>query len=139
MAAAVLDQPVAPQQTPVAYGLSEGLAQDLRRLDAMPAPRVVGRGAWRPIVDDALRIAREGWAASVLALALALGWSEADLFGIGPLDDVEFAGLAVWLRGRSIVMVDEARAIVAEGERRAAYHRRRSIGCEPVILWRFGR
>jgi hypothetical protein len=51
---------------------------------------------------------------------LALGWSEADLFGIGPNDDVEFAGLSVWLCGRSIVMVDEDRAIVADGERRVA-------------------
>lgn len=135
MAAAVLEQPAPSPLRSESYGLSDGLASDLRRLNAATPPRVVGRGAWRPIVDDALRIARDGWAAS----ALALGWSEADLFGIGPYDDLEFAGLAVWLRGRTIVVVDEARAIVADGDRRAAYNRRKVIGCVPVMLWQFGR
>lgn len=135
MAAAVLEQPAAPPPAADSFGLDAGLAADLRRLDTMPPPRVVGRGAWRPIVDDAMRIARDGWAAS----ALALGWSEADLFGIGPQDDLEFAGLAVWLHGRTIVVVDEARAIVADGDRRAAYNRRKAIGCDPVMLWQFGR
>lgn len=135
MAAAVLEQPAPPAAAPESYGLDAGLAADLRRLEAMPAPRVIGRGAWRPIVDDAMRIARDGWAAS----ALALGWSEADLFGIGPHDDVEFAGLAVWLRGRPIVVVDVARAIVADGDRRAAYNRRSLRGVKSVLLWQFGR
>jgi hypothetical protein len=135
MAAAVMEQPAAPAAAPESYGLDPGLAGDLRRLDLMAAPRVVGRGAWRPIVSDAMRIAREGWASSALALA----WSEADLFGIGPQDDLEFAGLAVWLRGRPIVVVDEARAIVADGDRRAAYNRRSLRGLKPVMLWQFGR
>lgn len=135
MAAAVLEQPAAPPPAPDSFGLDAGLAADLRRLDTMPAPRVAGRAAWRPIVDDALRIARDGWASS----ALALGWSEVELFGIGPHDDLEFAGLAVWLRGRTIVVVDEARAIVADGDRRAAYNRRNMGNLKLVMLWQFGR
>lgn len=135
MAAAVLEQPAAAQSWPDTFGLDAGLAAGLRRLDAMPVPHVVGRGAWRPIVDDALRIARDGWAAS----ALALGWSEDDLFGIGSHDDLKFAGLAVWLRGRTILVVDEARAIVADGDRRAAFNRRNLRGVMPVMLWQFGR
>jgi hypothetical protein len=134
MAAAVLEQPTAAPPEPDTFGLDAGLAADLRRLDAMPVPRVVGRGAWRPIVDDALRIAGDGWAAS----ALALGWSEADLFGIGPRDDLEFAGLAVWLRGRTILVVDETRAIVADGDRRAAYNRRNLRELRSVMLWQLG-
>ncbi|MEH3159822.1 MAG: hypothetical protein PGN08_13370 [Sphingomonas taxi] len=127
--------PAAPLPLVETYGLDAALAADLRRLDEMPTPRVVGKGAWRPIVDDAMRIARDGWAAS----AMSLGWSEHDLFGIGPHDDWEFAGLAVWLRGRSIVVVDEMRAIVADGDRRAAYSRRRLRDLKPVMLWEFGR
>jgi hypothetical protein len=135
MAAAVLEQPTAAPPLPDTFGLDARLAADLRRLDVMPAPRVVGRGAWRPIVDDAMRVARDGWAAS----ALALGWSEADLFGIGPNDDLEFAGLSVWLRGRTVLVVDEARALVVDGDRRAAYNRRPIGGLKPLMLWQFGR
>lgn len=135
VAAAVMARPAAPPVSTEWHGLDASLAADLRRLEGLAAPRIVGKGAWRPIVDDALRIAREGWAAS----AVSLGWSVHDLFGIGPHDDLEFAGLAVWLRGRSIVVVDKDRAIVADGDRRAAYNRRNALGCEPVMLWQFGR
>ena len=133
--AATAQERTTPPSAPDNFGLDAGLAVDLRRLDVMPAPRVVGRGAWRPIVGDAMRIAQDGWAAS----ALALGWSEADLFGIGPRDDLEFAGLAVWLRGRAILVVDEGRAIVADGDRRAAFNRVKLSGLKPVMLWQFGR
>lgn len=140
VAATVMAQPAAPPPLAESFGLSAALAADLRRLEEMPAPRVVGRGAWRPIVDDALRIARDGWAAN----AMALGWSASDLFGIGPRDDWEFSGLAVWLRGRPIVLLDEQCAIVADGHRRAAFTRG-GMGhgthptVAPVLLWDFGR
>jgi hypothetical protein len=135
VAAAVMAQPVAPPVPAETFGLDAALAADLRRLDEMPVPRVVGRGSWRPIVDDAMRIARDGWAAS----ALSLGWSPHDLFGIGPHDDLEFAGLAVWLHGRAIMVVDEARAIVADSDGRAAFHRVGPPAIKPVLLWEFGR
>jgi hypothetical protein len=135
VAATVMAQPAVPPPQADSYGLDADLAASLRRLEGMPAPHVVGRGAWHPIVDDAMRIARNGWAAS----AVSLGWSLHDLFGIGPHDDLEFAGLAVWLRGRSIIVVDEARAIVADGNHRAAYNRRSLRDRKPIMLWEFGR
>ena len=123
------------------FDLPDHLAASLRTLEYMPAPRKIEQAdSWRGIVRDALGIARGGWAAS----AMALGWSAGDLFGIGPHDDWEFSGLAVWLRGRPIVLLDQQRAIVANGDRRAAFTRG-GMGhgthptVAPVMLWEFGR
>lgn len=123
------------------FDLPADLAASLRTLELMPAPRRVEQPEnWREIVRDALAIARSGWAAK----AIALGWSATDLFGIGPRDDWEFSGLAVWLRGRAIVVLDGQCAIVADGDRRAAFNRG-GMGhgthptITPVMLWEFGR
>jgi hypothetical protein len=67
VAAAVMAQPEAPPEPQEIFGLPSGLAASLRRLDAAAAPRIFGRSGWRPVVDDALRLASEGWAASALA------------------------------------------------------------------------
>jgi len=122
-------------------GLPDVLAASIRRLETMPPPRgLVDDANWQDVVADAMTIARDGWAAK----ALALGWQTADLFGIGPRDDWEFAGLAVWLRGRSIVLLNEQRAIVADGDQHSAFERG-SMGrgtrptVTPVMLWEFGR
>ncbi len=122
------------------FDLPADLAASLRALEFMPAPRRVEQPEnWREIVRDALVIARSGWAAK----AIALGWSASDLFGIGPRDDWEFSGLAVWLRGRAIVVLDGQCAIVADGDRRAAFNRG-GMGhgthptITPVMLWEFG-
>lgn len=140
-AVAQRQQPV-PSAPPVErFGLPDSLAASLRALEYMPAPRKLENSEhWRAIVRDALVIAREGWAAK----AIALGWSAGDLFGIGPRGDWDFAGLAVWLRGRTLVMLDRDRAIVAVGERHAAFTRG-GMGhgthptVTPVMLWEFGR
>lgn len=144
VAAAVAQRGGQPTSLPAvseSFGLSGDLAASLRALEYMPAPRKIERaGNWRGIVRDALAIARDGWAAN----AMALGWSAGDLFGIGSRDDWEFAGLAVWLRGRSIVLLDQQRAIVADGDQRAAFTRG-GMGhgthptVMPVMLWEFGR
>lgn len=123
------------------FGLPDHLAASLRALEYMPAPSKIEQAdSWRGIVRDALGITRGGWAAN----AMALGWSAGDLFGIGPRNDWEFSGLAVWLRGRSIVLLDQQRAIVADGDQRAAFTRG-GMGhgthptVTPVMLWEFGR
>ncbi|WP_288338494.1 hypothetical protein [uncultured Sphingomonas sp.] len=144
VAAAVVqrrEQPAVMPPVADTFGLPEHLAASLRTLEYMPAPR---RGdladRWRGIVRDALGLARGGWAAN----AMALNWSAGDLFGIGPRDDWEFSGLAVWLRGRSIVLLDQQRAIVADGDQRAAFTRGgmghgKHPTVTPVMLWEFGR
>ena len=135
------EQPALVPPMAESFGLPDDLAASLRALEYMPAPRKIEQAdSWRGIVRDALAIARGGWAAN----AIALGWSNGDLFGIGPRDDWEFSGLAVWLRGRSIVLLDQHRAIVADRDHRAAFTRG-GMGhgthptVTPVMLWEFGR
>jgi hypothetical protein len=101
------------------FGLPDDLANALRRLKRLPPPWKLERGAnWRGVVVDAMTIARDRWPAK----AMALGWTAGELFGIGPRDDWDLQGLAVWLDGRRVVMLDDKRAIVADpsGGRRAA-------------------
>lgn len=125
------------------FGLPDDLAAALRRLEMMPAPRKLQQSAnWRGVVADAMVLARDRWAAK----ALALGWTPGDLFGIGSRDDWDFQGLAVWLDGRRIVMLDSKHAIIAgnPGDYRTAFLRggmRRGIHptIKPMMLWDFGR
>jgi hypothetical protein len=125
------------------FGLPDDLAAALRRLETLPPPRKLDRTAnWRGVIADAMTIARDRWAAK----AMALGWTAGDLFGIGPRDDWDFQGLAVWLNGRRIVMLDDKQAIVAgeSGDDRSAFVRggmRHGThpAITPVMLWEFGR
>jgi len=142
-AAAALGERSNPPAPPAIenFGLPDALATSLRTLEYMPAPKKIHRAEnWRAVVADALTIARSGWAAK----ALALGWTAGDLYGIGPRDDWEFSGLAVWLRGRPIVLLDERYAIVTDVGHRASF-RRGGMGhgihpaMTPVMLWEFGR
>lgn len=143
MAAAVLEQPPAPPVTFDTFGLDAGLAASLRRLEHLPPPRKLeDASGWPGVVADALALARDGWAAK----ALALGWNAGDLFGVGPRDDWDFQGLAVWLDGRQILMLDEKHAIVAgnPADYRSAFIRggmRHGTHptITPVMLWEFGR
>jgi hypothetical protein len=125
------------------FGLPDDLAAALRRLEALPPPQKLDRAAnWRGVVADVMTIARDRWAAK----AMALGWTAGDLFGIGPRDDWDFQGLAVWLDGRRIVMLDDKQAIVAgdlRDERSAFVRGGMRHGTHPtvtpVMLWEFGR
>lgn len=144
--AAAVAQRQQPEANSVAvenFGLPDDLAAALRRLETLPPPRKVERAAnWRGVVADAMTIARDRWAAK----AMALGWTAGDLFGIGPRDDWDFQGLAVWLEGRRIVLLDDKQAIVAgdPGDYRSAFVRggmRHGTHptIVPVMLWEFGR
>jgi len=125
------------------FGLPDDLAAALRRLEVMPAPRKLEKPAnWRGVVADAMTIARDRWAVK----AMTLGWTVGDLFGIGPRDDWDFQGLAVWLDGRRIVMLDDKQAIVAgdPGNYRSVFVRGgmrhgTHSSTAPVLLWEFGR
>ena len=124
--------PVAPRSSEMANGLLI--------LGGWQTPRGCADGVWQEIVSDALRIAREGWAEH----ALALGWSMTDLFGIGPNDDWEFSGLAVWLANRRLLLLDEGKAIAGAGDSHAIFHRGglghgKQPTIDPVLLWHFRR
>lgn len=144
--AAAVAQRQQPEANSVAvenFGLADDLAAALRRLETLPPPGKLERaGNWRGVVTDAMMITRDRWAAK----AIALGWTAGDLFGVGPRDDWDFQGLAVWLNGRRIIMLDAERAIVAgdPGDYRSAFVRggmRHGTHptIEPVMLWEFGR
>jgi hypothetical protein len=144
--AAAVAQRQQPRAEPAAmenFGLPDDLAAALRRLEALPRPQKLDRAAnWRGVVADVMTIARDRWAAK----AMALGWTAGDLFGIGPRDDWDFQGLAVWLNGRRIVMLDDKQAIVAgdlRDERSAFVRGGMRHGTHPtitpVMLWEFGR
>jgi len=134
---------LAPPPAAESFGLPDDLAAALRRLETMPPPRKLQQPAkWRGVVADAMVLARDRWAAK----AMALGWTTGDLFGVGPRTDWDFQGLAVWLDGRQIVMLDDKHAIVAEPltYRRSAFIRggmRHGTGpvVTPVMLWEYGR
>ncbi|MBI0475743.1 hypothetical protein D9601_10305 [Sphingomonas sp. MA1305] len=87
-------------------------------------------------MQDAQRLASDGW----VATALALGWSEADLFGIGRNGSDEWLSLAVWLEGRTVVLMDDHRAFTADD---AVFYLERwgrpnTPYAVPVMLWEVG-
>jgi hypothetical protein len=144
VAAAAVAQQQAPGAEPSldTFGLPVSLATDLRRLEGLPPPKGLEKaGNWRGVVLDALTIARDGWASK----ALALGWQPRDLFGIGPRDDWDFQGLAVWLDGNRMFLLDERRAVAVtcSGDRqyfvRGGMRHGTHPMIEPVMLWDFGR
>jgi hypothetical protein len=132
MAAAALAEPVASVATPVG-GIPASLSAGLRALANRAPPRRADPAEWRRVVQDAQRLASEGWAAT----ALALGWSDADLFGIGRAGSDEWLSLAVWLAGRTLVLMDDHRAFTADD---AVYYLERwgrpnTLYEPPVMLW----
>jgi hypothetical protein len=115
--------------------LPAACADGLRRLQSMPSPRLMRPDLWPLVVSDALRLARDGWAAN----ALALGWSELDLFGAVPDPHGEPAGdgLAVWLAGRKVLALCASFAVADDGDGgRSYFNRREQVGA--VLLWSLG-
>jgi hypothetical protein len=142
IAAAAQRQDSIPAPVDENYGLPDSVAAGLRRLRELPPPRKIEISEnWRGVVADALSMARDDWAAN----AIALGWTVGDLFGVGPCDDWDFQGLAVWLDGWRIVLIDSAQAIAVstDGERRHFLRGGTRHGScptiAPVMLWDFGR
>ena len=91
------------------------IVMGLNRLRGMRAAHIKRPEVWPEIVADALRISSEGWAVA----ALRLGWSPLELWGWSP----DREGLAVWLAGRRLVIVDDAMAIVRVGNMRCVFNR----------------
>jgi hypothetical protein len=120
--------------------IAGALLERVASLSRMPPPKVKNCAAWFEVVQDAQRLVSEGWAER----ALALGWTAGDLFGVGQQDSHDFAGLAVWLAGRRIVVIDETIAVARGDDGRAVFNRRsfghgKDARQSPVLLWQFGR
>lgn len=125
----------------ISAGVPQDIAQHLAWLErSPPPPNLKTRDQWAPTVADAIDLGRRGF----VRQALDLGWSATDLFGIGPRDDDEFSGLAVWLAGRRLIILEAERA-VARGSGSYSTFVRGGWGhgywsdVEPVLLWQFGR
>lgn len=116
--------------------LPEELGQGLVRLRSMPMPRISTPSVWPDIVEDATRLARDGWA----RIALGLGWTAIDLFGAvpGKAGDPAGDGLAVKVGGRRVLAICDKFAIVSDGPGARTYiYRGNNEGAR--LLWELGR
>lgn len=130
-----------PEAQPKAdYGVPAEVLAGVSALRRMAPPRgAASDEAWRQIVADAVTITHRGWASQ----ALALGWSSLDVYGCGVVGGQEFLGLAVWLAGRRVVLIDESHAIAVQGAERTLFYRReRAVADDhplsPIHLWEIG-
>lgn len=118
----------------------EAIETGLIELRRRQPPKLTMPTQWWGTAVDAVLLHTGGWTEK----ALRLGWSVADLYGIGPKDDQQFAGLAAWLDGREVVMIDEhgaSAALMSRGsaiEQPLRYRRRDPHNCGPVMIWDFG-
>lgn len=128
--------PIGPNVPNVPASLPPSTTNGLNQLRKMAAPNLYRPERWPLVVSDALRLARDGWAAK----ALALGWSELDLFGAVPDrdGDPDADGLAVKLGGRTILALCGTFATVSSGGAVRTYlHRGNNDGA--VLIWALGR
>ena len=129
-----------PPNVPIVPNVPASLPADIRSglaaLRVMAAPRITRPEVWAAVVADAVRIASDGWAAH----ALRLGWSPLELWGCSPGGgNSDHEGLAVWLNGRRVLLLDDATCIVESGpDARSVFHRR-SVAGGGVFLWEMGR
>jgi hypothetical protein len=99
----------------------------------LSAPRrLLSPENWAGVVVDAETLLMEGWAGQ----ALRLGWQPVEVFGVSDSYD----GLAVWLNGHKLVLLDERGAIAINGiggKTRFYFDRRDPAGAG--MLWDWAR
>ena len=107
--------------------LSPTIIDGLTNLRFMDSPAgLFDQENWATIIHDAERLVMDNWAAQ----AVGLGWEPIELFGFGH----RFDGLASWLEGRKLILLDNARALaIGRGGERAVYKRTDPAGA--VMLW----
>jgi hypothetical protein len=112
--------------------LPQHVSAGLQRLRSMPVPRGIAAPTWAEVVVDAVALGATGWAAE----AMALGWSDLDLFGAvtDPRGDPAADGLAVKLCGRRLAALSESFATIAGADGGRAWHYRRDTA-GAVLLW----
>jgi hypothetical protein len=96
----------------------------------MAAPALEQPDVWPEIVADALHLAEDGWAEK----AIALGWQPMHLWGAHLYEP----GLAVWLRGRRILMIDATHCAVSDRPGAYSCFTRREPAEQAVYLWEYG-
>ena len=99
-------------------------------------PREINPTRWPSAVADAVQLGEDGWAAK----ALALGWSDLDLFGVVAArnGDPDADGLAVKLAGRRLLALCASFATIDLGNGGRSYlHRGSNEGAR--LLWALGR
>ncbi len=135
-AAAALADAEPPYTRTSAYGLPAAVEAGLRALVKQKPPRLTDHDEWHATVADAIRLSSEGWAAT----ALSMGWTEHDVFGIGPRGSNEWLSLAVWIAGRSIIAMDDYRAFTTDDDvfYLERWGRPNTAFVEPVLLWEIG-
>jgi len=97
-----------------------------------PPRRLINPDNWAGVVADAETLLMHGWAGQ----ALRFGWNPLEIFGVS--DDYD--GLAVWLNGHHLVLLDDRGAIALDhpgGRNRYWFHRRDPAGA--VMLWEWAR
>lgn len=124
----------------------EDLTRGVQLLCARPRHIADLASDWLQVMTDAQQLIDRG----IAGQALALGWDGYDLFGIGGGDGEwavlsvsrnEWLSLAVWVAGRTIVMLDDQRAFTMDGQ---IYHRERfgrpsTVFQQPIYLWEWGK
>lgn len=112
------------------------IARGLAELPTMACPHDLNSVRWPIAVADAVNLGAEGWAAK----AIALGWSDLDLFGVVAARDGDPVadGLAVKLAGRRLLAICGTFATVDPGAGGRLYlHRGHNDGAR--LLWSRGR
>lgn len=111
------------------------IAGGLAGLPVMACPRELNAARWPVAVADAVKLGTDGWAAK----AIALGWSDLDMFGVvaAPDGDPEADGLAVKLAGRRLLAISGSFATLHNGAGGRIYlHRGYNDGA--VLMWALG-
>lgn len=110
------------------HRMPEAVVTGLRVLRDGLVPSVADPAAWHGIVLDAIHLATDGWAGK----ALRLGWSVHDLWGVS----ADREGLAVWLGGPEIVLLDDRTAVADAGDGRRVQFTRCCHGMPGArLLW----
>ena len=108
------------------------IARGLAALPTMACPRDLNSTRWPIAVADAAKLGGDGWAAK----AIALGWTDLDLFGVVAArdGDPDADGLAVKLAGRRLLAMCGTFATVDPGGGGRLYmHRGNNAGAR--LLW----
>lgn len=135
-----MTDPVVPQHAEqlLDAGQSDWRAGLGRLRDMRPPKRLRSAEHWNEVVRDALRLDADGW----VERAIDLGWLPIEMFGIGSKSSEDYEGLAIWLAGRRIILIDGRSAIVATDTGHAIFSRRQNPDASAVgavLLWDFGR
>ena len=115
--------------------LPSDVAAGVCQLKVMHLPRLLKPDGWPIVMADAALLVLSGWAAK----ALALGWTDLDLFGAvpDPLGDPAGDGLAVWMAGRKLLAITAEYAVADDGGAGRSYFNRGSAE-GTALLWQLG-